>query len=288
MSEARSGHHWTSSDGLRLHYRDYPGRADRPPVICLHGLTRNGRDFETLAGRLAGEWRVIVPDFRGRGLSDYDPAPDQYAPPTYAGDILQLMDLLRVEAAIFIGTSLGGLVSMGIAAVAPQRIAGTVLNDVGPQLEADGLERIRSYVGRAARFDSWHSAAGHLAERNREIHPRYGIDEWERMARRLCRQAPEGIRFDYDMAIARNVLAPANAPAVDPWPLFRALSHAPLLILRGEYSDLLSAETAVTMAAAHPDSELVCIESVGHAPDLDEPEAIAGVERLLTKAAVNN
>lgn len=283
MNQANAGHYWTSRDGLRLHYRDYPGRPDRPPIICLHGLTRNGRDFETLAARLAGEWRVIVPDFRGRGRSDHDPVAEHYVPPTYAGDILQLMDLLKIEAAVFIGTSLGGLVTMAIAAFAPQRIAGTVLNDVGPQLDPAGLERIRGYVGRFARFDDWRSAAEHLAERNREVHPRYGIDEWERMARRICRQAPDGICFDYDMAIADNVLAPATGPAVDAWPFFRALSHAPLLIVRGELSDLLSADTALAMAAAHPDSELVPVHGVGHAPDLCEPEAVAGIERLLSK-----
>ncbi|MEO6361320.1 MAG: alpha/beta hydrolase [Sphingomicrobium sp.] len=284
-SEAGGVHYWTSRDGLRLHYRDYPGRSDRPPIICLHGLTRNGRDFAELAARLVGEWRVIVPDFRGRGGSDYDPAPEHYAPPTYAGDVIQLMGLLQVEAAVFIGTSLGGLVTMAIATVAPRMIAGTVLNDVGPELEAAGLERIRGYVGQFARFSDWAEAAGHLAERNREIHPHYTLDDWERMARRICRQIEGSIRFDYDMAIADNVLAPATGPAVDAWPFFRALSHAPLLILRGELSDLLSAKTALAMGADHPDSELICVDDVGHAPDLQEPEAIAGIERLLAKVA---
>jgi pimeloyl-ACP methyl ester carboxylesterase len=274
--------YWHSRDGLRLHYRDYPGADDRPPVICLHGLTRNGRDFGSLAARLTGKWRVMVPDLRGRGLSDYDPLPTRYAPPTYVGDILQLMDLLGIIRAVFIGTSLGGLVTIGIAAVAPDRIAGAVLNDVGPQLEPQGLERIRSYVGTAANFHSWEEAARSIAERNAQIHPGYKADDWVDMARRLCRETRGQIRFDYDPAIAINVLA-AGSP-VDAWPYFRRLSAAPLLIVRGELSDLLSAETARNMVAEHPDAELISIARVGHAPDLDEPEAVGAIERLLTKA----
>lgn len=283
--------YWFSRDGLKLHYRDYPGRDDRPPLICLHGLTRNARDFGQLAERYAGEWRVIVPDFRGRGLSDYDPLPARYAPPAYAADILQLLDLLHIKRAVFIGTSLGGLVTMAIAATAPHRVAATLLNDVGPQLEPEGLSRIRSYVGQPALFRDWDEAAQALAGRNAEIYPAYSPADWLAMARRLCREDQEDqIRFDYDMAIAQNVLAPAPVSPVDAWPLFRALSAAPLLVVRGESSDLFSQETAKKMAAEHPDAELVCVPGVGHAPDLNEPEAVAAIDRLLVRTLrkVNN
>jgi pimeloyl-ACP methyl ester carboxylesterase len=280
--------YWTSNDGLRLHYRDYAGSRDWPPLICLHGLTRNAGDFGDLALRFAGQRRVIVPDFRGRGLSDYDPFPARYAPPTYASDILQLMDLLGIERAVFIGTSLGGLVTMAIAAFTQERIAGTVLNDVGPKLEESGLERIRSYVGSPALFHSWSTAAHYIARGNRVMHPRYDEHDWLKMAHRVCRRAGAEIVFDYDMAIADNVLAAAAAPTADAWPYFRALAHAPLLVLRGELSDLLSDETAVRMAAEHPEAELVRVQGVGHAPDLDEPEAVAAIERLLARAGKRN
>ena len=129
-------------DGLVMRYRDYPGAHERPPLLCLHGLTRNSRDFADFAERYAPRFRVIAPDFRGRGQSDFDPVPTRYNPLTYAGDILQLLDTLQVEQAIFVGTSLGGLVTMAIAATTPQRIAATILNDVGPELSQAGLERI--------------------------------------------------------------------------------------------------------------------------------------------------
>ena len=276
--------YWNSRDGLRLHYRDYPGPGDALPVLCLHGLTRNARDFEELAPQLARDRRVIVPDFRGRGLSDYDPLPARYAPPTYAADILQLLELLEIESATFIGTSLGGLVTMAVAAFAPQRIAGTVLNDVGPELEREGLERIRGYVGRPAFFRDWEEAAGNIAERNQAIHPRYRGADWMKMTRRLCREEAGGVIFDYDLAIAQNVLATAGQPKADAWPYFLALTASPMLVLRGELSDLLSAETGARMVQSHPDATLVTVPAVGHAPDLSESEALQAVLALLSKA----
>ena len=143
-AESAPGQYWTSSDGLRLFTRDYPGSAERPTLVCLHGLTRNSRDFEAFAERHSGRFRVIAPDFRGRGRSARDPNPANYLPKTYADDILQLLDELAVDRAIFVGTSLGGIVTMLIAAAQPQRIAATILNDVGPELDERGLDRIRT------------------------------------------------------------------------------------------------------------------------------------------------
>jgi pimeloyl-ACP methyl ester carboxylesterase len=274
---------WTSSDGLRLHYRDYAGPSDRPPILCLHGLTRNARDFEDLADRLAGTWRVIVPDFRGRGLSDWDPQPERYNPATYAADVIDVLDRLRIEKAVFIGTSLGGLVTMAVAAETPGHIAAAVLNDIGPRLEEQGLERIRGYVGRQQLFSSLEAAADWLASRDHPIHPAYRDEDWLRMARRLCCAGEDGIRFDYDMAVADNVLRSATAPTADAWPLFRALEQVPLLILRGELSDLLSQGTAEEMGEVHPDAELAIIPKVGHAPDLSEAAAQRALERLLAR-----
>jgi pimeloyl-ACP methyl ester carboxylesterase len=277
--------YWTSRDGLKLHYRDYAGPADRPPVLCLHGLTRNARDFENLADRLAGEWRVITVDFRGRGMSERDTDPGQYMPPVYAADVLQLLDELAIGEAVFIGTSLGGIVTMIVAGFAPQRIAAAVLNDVGPELDTAGLERIRGYVGQPALFRDWDDAADKLSAKYGDVHPGYGREEWLRYARRVAHETSQGIEFDYDMAIAEpfKQMDERTASATDAWPLFRGLARKPLLVLRGEHSDLFSAETARKMVEAVPGAELVTVRNVGHAPDFDEPESIAAVDRLLER-----
>ena len=277
--------YWTSRDGLRLHYRDYPGAANRPPVLCLHGLTRNSRDFESLAGRLSGDWRVIVPDFRGRGDSEHDPVSARYMPPTYALDVLQLLDEQGIGEAVFIGTSLGGLVTMIVAATARQRIAGALLNDVGPELSEAGIERIRDYVGKPMLFTGWDDAAEQFAARYSDRHPRYAREEWVRYAKRVCRETARGVELDYDLAIAepfQNVDSNATG-APDAWPLYCALAGGPLTILRGEQSDLFTREIAERMAEMIPDAELVTVPGVGHAPDFDEPEAIAAVDRLLQR-----
>lgn len=277
--------HWTSRDGLKLHYRDYPGPGERPPVLCLHGLTRNARDFESLAERYAGEWRVIAPDFRGRGGSEHDPNPANYAPPTYALDVLELLDSLAIDRAVFVGTSLGGLVTMAIAAFAPGRIAAAVLNDVGPELDPAGLERIRSYVGKPVRFSGWDEAGEAFAARFGPVHPGYGRVEWLRYARRVGRQTDGGVELDYDMAIAEPFAATEAGASPDAWPLLGALAGRPVLILRGETSDLLSPEVAERMRDSIPGSELVTVRGVGHAPDFEEPETIAALDRLLGRVA---
>jgi pimeloyl-ACP methyl ester carboxylesterase len=274
--------HVTSADGLRLHYRDYPGTADKAPLLCLHGLTRNSRDFAELAERYSPARRVIALDFRGRGLSEYDPLPARYTPLTYAGDVIRLLDELEIDEAVFVGTSLGGLVTMLMAVMAPQRIAASILNDVGPELTGAGLERIRSYVGRDIRFASWDSAAEAIAENNRHLPERYTHADWVRMARRVCREANGEILFDYDMAIAVPFEAEGPTPSVDMWPLFRALGQRPLLAVRGEHSDLLGAEALKKMHDAVPDMKSVTVAGVGHAPMLDEPEAVAAIDAFLS------
>lgn len=273
--------YWTSRDGLELYYRDYPGSPDRPPLLMLHGLTRNSRDFENLALRYAGDWRVLAVDFRGRGKSQWDPVSARYAPPTYAMDVLQLLDQLRIDRAIFLGTSLGGLVTMVIAAVAPQRIAGAILNDVGPELDNTGIERIRTYVGKPVLFRDWEHAASQLHARHADVHPAYGDAEWLRYAKRVCRQTERGVEFDYDMTIAEPFNQGETGAVADAWPYYRALAGSPVLIIRAEHSDLLPPKVAERMAHEIPDTKLVTVPGVGHAPDLDEPEAVAGIDWLL-------
>jgi len=175
---------------------------------------------------------------------------------------------------------------MLIAATQPQRIAATILNDIGPELDQSGLDRIRSYVGRPVRFRDWDEAAEYISAVNRGLPASNGHDDWLRAARRLCKEDGEGIIFDYDMAIAE----PFNqrndgAVTFDLWPLYRKLEASPLLIVHGELSDLLSASGAQAMLEAIPDAELVTVPGVGHAPELTEPEAIAAIDRLLERAA---
>ena len=282
---------WTSRDGLQLYYRDYPGSDDRPPLLCLHGLTRNSRDFEDFADRYAGRFRVIAVDFRGRGMSERDPQPSRYLPVTYAADILQLLDELAIDRAVFVGTSLGGLVTMLVAGIQPERIAGAIINDIGPDLDRAGLDRIRSYVGRPMRFRDWDEAADYVAEINRGLPASNGPDDWVRAARRICREDGEAVVLDYDMAIAEPFNRPGDfnreegAAAFDMWPLYRRLGQVPLLIVRGESSDLLSRATAKAMLDAAPGAQLVTVPGVGHAPELTEPAAVAAIDDFLARFA---
>lgn len=276
--------YWWSNDGLRLHYRDYEGPADKPPLLCLPGLTRNARDFEPLADRLAGRWRVIVVELRGRGESAYAKDPMTYVPLTYLQDIEALLAELKLEKFVAVGTSLGGILTMLLASTGRKRLAGAILNDVGPALEEAGLARIRSYVGRSQSWPTWLHAARALAEANAGTFPGYRLDDWLAMAKRLCRLNASGrIVFDYDMKIAEPFRLPGGETGVDLWPTMDAFADIPTLLLRGERSDLLSADTAAQMQVRVPG--LICCEvpNVGHAPVLDEPAAVAAIDDLLEK-----
>ena len=284
MSETLWPHYadryFTVRDGLKLHYRDYPGDAGKPPILCLPGLTRNARDFADLAERHSPRCRVLALEFRGRALSEYDPIPARYIPPTYAYDVIELLDQLAIPQAIFVGTSLGGLVTMGLAAMAPQRIAAAILNDIGPEIANAGVDRIKSYVGKGVRFKSWDEAAETIAQ-NTQAFEYYTHDDWVRMAKRNCREENDEIVFDYDQAIAEPFNAAGPTPQVDMWPLFAALAQKPLLVIRGAKSDLLSAETLAKMHEAAPAMRSATVAGVGHAPDLSEPEAAAAIDAFL-------
>ena len=283
MPQSWIDRYFTVTDGLRLHFRDYPGGDDRPPLLCLHGLTRNARDFADFAQRYAGRFRVIVLEFRGRGESAYDPQPLRYTPPTYVGDVLQLLDHLGLTKAIFVGTSLGGLVTMAVAASSPDRIAAAILNDVGPEIGEAGIERIQTYLGRDVRFHDWEEAARELANNQGPSFPGYTHDDWLAMARRNCRDRNGEIIFDYDMAIAEPFRTAGPVPKVDLWPLFQALARKPLLVVRGEISQLLTRDTFERMRATAPGAEFVTVPGVGHAPDLDEPAARTAIDDFLCR-----
>ena len=275
----------TVKDGLKLHYRDYPGSSDRLPILCLHGLTRNSRDFEELAERYSPRFRVLALEFRGRADSDFDPQPMRYNPLTYAGDVIEFLDQLGIDQAIFVGTSLGGLVTMTIAAMQPQRIAATLLNDIGPDVDTSGIDRILSYVGKDVRFKDWDEAANTIASNYGASFDRYSHEDWVKMARRNCREIDGEIGFNYDMAIAEPFRSGGPAPQVDLWPLFQVLASKPLLVVRGAKSDLLTAETTAKMQAASPNVKVAVVDGVGHAPELNEPEAIEAIDAFLNSLA---
>lgn len=274
---------FTSRDGLRIFYRDYAGPAGRPPLLCLHGLTRNSRDFEDFAAAHAGDFRVLAMDFRGRGQSDRDPRPEHYTPLIYAQDVIALLDELAIAQAIFVGTSLGGLVTMVVAATDGGRIAGAIINDVGPALEEAGLDRIRTYVGKPRQFRDWGEAGDYVAGINNHLPVTNRTADWQRMARRICREDGEHVVLDYDMRIADAFNQPSDAPEFDMWPLYRMLAKVPLLIVRGERTDLLSTQTAQRMVEEAKDARLVTVPGVGHAPDLTEPEAAAAIGEFLKR-----
>lgn len=276
--------YWWSKDGIRLHYRDYAGRADRPPILCFPGLTRNARDFAEVAERLAGQWRVIAVDLRGRGESGYAKDAMTYVPLTYVQDIEALLGELGCDRYIAFGTSLGGIVTMLLAGTAREKIAGALLNDVGPELEAAGLSRIRGYVGKASAWPTWMHAARGLQDANADVYPHYEIEDWLAMAKRLYRVNSAGrIVLDYDLAIAEPFRVPGNVAGPDMWQALATLKHVPTLILRGGLSDVLSAGTAERMEAELDDAELVTITEVGHAPTLSEAKAVAAIGRLLDR-----
>ncbi|WP_347303384.1 alpha/beta hydrolase [Croceibacterium sp. TMG7-5b_MA50] len=277
---------WTSDDGLVLRCRDYPGRMDRPPILCIPGLTRNARDFEPVVDALAGEWRVLCVDLRGRGQSDYARDSASYMPMRYVADIAALLEQAELERVVAIGTSLGGIVTMLLAAMQLERFAGAVLNDIGPEIEETGLARIRDYVGQGRSFPTWMHAARALREQAGEAHPDHAIADWLRMAKRLmCVGAGGRIVFDYDMKIAEPFAAPPAGEAPDLWPLLRALSGRPVLVLRGELSDILSGATLDRMAREVPGLEAVTVPRTGHAPTLEEPIAQQAISRLLARVA---
>src|SRR5439155_27090270 len=185
-----------------------------------------------------------------------------------------------------VGTSLGGLVTMIIAATAPQRIAAAIINDVGPDVDPGGIDRILTYVGKDVRFRNWEWAADQIASNYGASFDRFTHDEWVRMAKRNCREENGEVRFDYDMAIAEPFknLGP-TPPQVDLWPLFAALGKKPLLVVRGAKSDLLTAETAAKMQAVAPHMKLAVVPGVGHAPELNEPEAVAAIDEFVDQLA---
>jgi pimeloyl-ACP methyl ester carboxylesterase len=269
---------YRGAGGLALYARDYAGAGGEPrcPVLCIHGLTRNSGDFEDVAPWIAAKGRrVLVVDVRGRGKSDRDPDPARYHPAVYAGDMLKLLDDAGIARAVFIGTSMGGIITMAVAAKRLRAIAAAVLNDVGPMISMVGLERIRGYVGKSRPVESWDDAAAYIKSINEPAFPHNSMDEWHRWARRTFREVNGKLELNYDPRIAASVQSARVRPtSLMARLLYRRLArNRPTLLIRGAASDLVGLKEARYMREAAPALRYAEVPGVGHAPMLTEPEA---------------
>jgi pimeloyl-ACP methyl ester carboxylesterase len=289
MSQTFVERRWSSADGLSLYARDYAAGSGtaKLPVIAIHGLTRNSADFDAIAPLIAQSGRrVLAVDIRGRGQSDRAPDPMTYQPVTYAQDVLALMRDLGIERAVFLGTSMGGLITMTLAALRSKVIAAAILNDIGPEVSPVGLARIAAYAGQPVEINNWADAAAYARKLNEVALPHYSDADWDAFARRTFRMGTEGTPIpDYDPDIMAPIRA-AGAKALVPnlWPFFNRLAKGrPTLLVRGETSDLLSPEIAAKMRKRAPKMDFVEVPGIGHAPMLDEPEAKAAIFPFLSE-----
>lgn len=274
---------YSAQDGLRLYYRDYGTDNGKAPVLCLPGLTRNSADFHVLATRLAPQRRVICPDLRGRGRSAYDPNSENYTAHTYVLDLIHLLTVTGCHHVVVLGTSLGGLLAMGLGAFNPTAIAGVILNDIGPELNPVGVTRIRGYAGKDPGAMTLDEAVTRLRTLFSAAMPDLTEAQWIDEVKRSYREDDDGrYVLDYDPAISQAAGKEADQ-GLDLWPFFRALRHIPALSIRGALSDILSAETVTDMVAAKPDLQCATVANRGHTPMLDEPECLAAIDQFLDR-----
>ncbi len=274
-----------SREGLKLYARDYGCAEPEATIVCIPGLTRNSADFEDLCERLSQRFRVLAVDLRGRGLSEYDSDPERYNPVVYAEDMVCLLDFLDLDSVIFIGTSLGGLVSMLLAAQHPERVAGVLMNDIGPEANPGGLERIRSYVCNRSPVSSWSDAlAATRAIQEREF-PDFEESDWAEFTRKLYTDNGEGVPvLRYDPAISFLLEQDqGNAVPPDLWPVFGLLKGLPLLVVRGELSDILLPEIVARMQTVQPQMQLCEVPNRGHTPLLNEDISLQFIDRFLSR-----
>jgi pimeloyl-ACP methyl ester carboxylesterase len=279
----------TVRDGLRLYARHYAAVGSRlNPVLCLPGLTRNSRDFHALATALSdpatGAPRAVYTlDLRGRGLSDYDPDPKNYAVPVEAQDVLEVMEALGIAGAGVVGTSRGGLIAMVVASMKPEALGPVVLNDIGPVLERAGLERIAGYVGKATTPRNWAEAAAAVRAIDQQQFPAVPEIAWEAIARQRFNEIDGHPAPGYDGAIGRSITLP-EGPLPTLWPQFEALKPIPVMVVRGALTDLLSDQTVAEMARRHPGLAVTTVPDEGHAPLLQDGPTIAAIARFLSLA----
>ncbi len=294
-----SEHRFTSDDGLSLYYRDYGSDDSRDTILCLPGLTRNVRDFHDLALRLADRYRVIAADPRGRGMSDRDPDWHNYNIATYMPDLDRLMEVADVPEAIFLGTSMGGLMSMIMAYQQPERVRAIILNDIGPEADPVGIERILRYVGRHPPVKDWEAAVDQLHNTYSVALPNHPREYWEERVHLTYREGDDGRpELDMDLKIgdairhamralpalkllrALRLLKEVRGVPIDTWDSFRAVK-VPCMVMRGELSDILSEEIVNRMKAVKPDLQVTTIPGVGHSPYIEGPEMLGAIDTFL-------
>ena len=269
-------HRIATEDGPKVYARDYLSEGSHKlPVLCLHGLTRNSADFEIVAPRIATLGRrVIAIDVRGRGKSDNDPDPGRYRPDVYVGDVVRVLDTLNVPRAVFLGTSMGGIMTMIAAAAAPTRLASAILNDIGPEVDPKGVARIASYVGKSGPFADWDDAIASVRATQGAAFPHGDDAFWRTIVQRVVRERDDGrIEYAYDPAISQAFRNAGDAPPPSLIPFFEALAKLPVLVVRGETSDILSRDGLDAMRRVKPDLVVAEVPGIGHAPTLEEPEA---------------
>lgn len=274
--------------GIRLYVADY-GPVEGLPVLCLHGLTRNHRDFEGMIGALPNNYRFIVPDMRGRGRSDADSVASRYVLSTYLDDISALVLHFSLDRFAVIGTSMGGIMAMFLAKIFSSRLLGVVLNDIGPKVEATGLARIARDTSLSDDFSDWTEAASFLARSQGSFFPDFVDCDWLRFAHCVCCESGDRVRFDYDPQIVDyfRLEAPDSAADSAMWRLFEHLYLTPLLLVRGSLSDIISLDTASLMLRLHPDSSQVYLSGVGHAPFLDDAVSISAISAFLLRLSMD-
>jgi len=282
---------WRGAGGLALYARDYAGSGGpaRCPVVCIHGLTRNSADFEDVAPWIAAQGRrVIAVDVRGRGRSDRDPDPRRYNPMVYTGDMLALLDAAGIARAVFIGTSMGGIITMAIAMKRLKAIAAAVLNDVGPVISMAGLNRIKGYVGKGRAVETWDDAAAYIKSINEVAFPANTMADWHVWAKRTFRQDEAGrISLDYDPQIAAAIQgSKLKSTSLVAKMMYRRLArNRPTLLIRGANSDIVGPDEAQYMRRAAPALVYAEVPGVGHAPMLTEPAARAALSGFLSNVA---
>lgn len=274
---------YRSDDGLKLHARDFPHPQPRATILCMPGLTRNAADFDFIGAHLAADYRLLVAEQRGRGLSQWDSNPANYNPGVYIRDMFALLDSRQLSRVILLGTSLGGLMAMLIAAVQPQRIAALILNDIGPEINMSGMQRIAAYVGRQTAVGNWDEAIAQTRALNAREFPDLDDDGWQKLTRALYRENAQGRpELAYDPAIAPPRTSTGELPELPTlWPQFEAIAAIPLLLIRGAHSDILAASCVERMRAIKPDMQYCELPNRGHAPLLDEPDAVRAIDVFL-------
>ncbi len=272
---------FTTSDGLRIFFEDTGAGT---PLLCLAGLTRNSLDFSFFAPH-ATDLRLITMDYRGRGQSDHDPDFTNYNILREAQDVIELLDHLALEKVTLLGTSRGGLVAMALAAGHGNRLAGVILNDVGPVIEPAGIVKIMDYVGKAPTATTYDEAATALQHFMEPQFPGVPLDIWRQQAEFQYAQTPTGLTLRYDPALHDALLAQAaSGETPDLWPLFDALRAIPTGVIRGQNSDLLSAATVHEMHDHHPGLISAEVPDRGHVPFLNEPQSLTVIRKVLDAA----